>query len=36
MNSKNNETDLTGLVIMIIVVTITLFITLFAVSYGNT
>jgi hypothetical protein len=31
MNRQNNETDLTGLVIMIIVFTITLLVTLFSV-----
>ena len=31
MNRENNETDLTGLVIMIIVFTITLLATLFSV-----
>ncbi len=31
MNRKTNETDLTGLVIMIIVFTITLLVTLFSV-----
>jgi hypothetical protein len=31
MNRQNNETDLTGLVIMIIVFTITFLITLFSV-----
>jgi hypothetical protein len=31
MNRKTNETDLTGLVIMIIIFTITLFVTLFSV-----
>ncbi len=31
MNRQNNETDLTGLAIMIIVFTITLLVTLFSV-----
>jgi len=31
MNRKTNETNLTGLVIMIIIFTITLFVTLFSV-----
>ncbi len=31
MNRKNNETDLTGLAIMIIVFTITFFVTLFSI-----
>jgi len=31
MNRQNNETDLTGLTIMIIVFTITLLVTLFSV-----